>query len=188
MLTSVFVLLPEFQLTPGLFHASFSAKNEVIDIIHITEQQPEKAKPVLPAIPIPTDDPESLANIPVEYDIVSFVPTDVTVNDDIPEPFSIFVEYSTPPSPVNGYHALAANIEYPPLAKLAGVEGKVVVAAYINELGEILDTRIYGGLNGTGLNQAALEAVRKTAWNPAYQREEPVAVWINIPITFSLRK
>ena len=43
------------------------------------------------------------------------------------------------------------------------------------------------GIPNTGLNESAVEALRKTRFRPAKQRERPVGVWITIPINFRLQ-
>ena len=40
---------------------------------------------------------------------------------------------------------------------------------------------------GAGLDEAALEAVKKWVYTPAIQNNQPVAVWVAQPINFSLR-
>ena len=46
--------------------------------------------------------------------------------------------------------------------------------------------RIERGVPNTGLDEAALKAVKKSRWYPARQRDKKVGVWITIPIDFSL--
>ena len=42
------------------------------------------------------------------------------------------------------------------------------------------------GIPNTGLDEAAIKAVKKSRWYPARQRDKKVGVWITIPIDFSL--
>ena len=44
------------------------------------------------------------------------------------------------------------------------------------------------GMPDTGLDESAVEAIQKTKFEPARQRELPVGVWITIPVNFTLRK
>ena len=48
-------------------------------------------------------------------------------------------------------------------------------------------TKIVKGLPNTGLDEAAMEAIRKTRFKPAKQRERAVGVWISIPVNFKLK-
>ena len=38
----------------------------------------------------------------------------------------------------------------------------------------------------TGLDEAALTAVKKSKWYPAQQRDKKVGVWQTVPVVFSL--
>jgi len=68
----------------------------------------------------------------------------------------------------------------------AGVEGTVRLRLYINEDGKVEETLIEQGIPKTGLNEAAIEAVTKTKWKPAMQRDKPVGVWYSVSIIFRL--
>ena len=92
----------------------------------------------------------------------------------------------TPPNPVGGYEALVANIEYPETARLAGVEGTVIVNVYVNELGQVTQTVVLQGVRRTGLDEAALAGIRKTRFTPAHQDSVALGMWIAIPVTFRL--
>ncbi len=97
-----------------------------------------------------------------------------------------FIPYDTPPFPVGGQAALAENIQYPELAKKAGIVGTVVVQAKIALDGTVADAIILNGMPNTGLNEAAIDAIKKTKWVPAKQRDKDVAVWVTIPVQFKL--
>ena len=42
------------------------------------------------------------------------------------------------------------------------------------------------GIPNTGLNESALEAVKKSKWKPAQQRDKKVGVWQTVPVKFEL--
>lgn len=73
---------------------------------------------------------------------------------------------------------------YPELARQAGIEGLVMVRALVNEEGKIDDAMALDGPEM--LVEPAIGAVKKAVFRPALQQHRPVAVWINIPIRFSL--
>jgi TonB family protein len=79
----------------------------------------------------------------------------------------------TPPQPV-----------YPEMARAAEVEGVVTVRALVTKEGKIGDAFVTDG--HPMLNDAALAAVKKASFKPALQQHKPVAVWVQIPIRFSL--
>ena len=81
---------------------------------------------------------------------------------------------------------LSSLIVYPELAREAGIEGKVYVKAFVNAKGIVISVKILKGIPNTGLDEAAIKAVKKSRWYPARQRDKKVGVWITIPIDFSL--
>ena len=62
-----------------------------------------------------------------------------------------------------------------------------MVQAFIDQNGRVKETLILKGVPNTGLDEAAMEAIRRTKFHPAEQRERPVAVWISIPVNFRLK-
>ena len=93
-----------------------------------------------------------------------------------------FIPYDDPPKPINAIRPV-----YPEIAQEAGIEGVVVVQAFIDQKGRVKETIILKGIPNTGLDEAAMEAIRKTRFRPAKQRERAVGVWISIPVNFRLK-
>ena len=81
---------------------------------------------------------------------------------------------------------MADLIVYPELAREAGIEGKIFVRAFINTKGIVTATKIVKGLPNTGLDEAAVRAIKKSRWYPARQRDKKVGIWLTIPVDFSL--
>jgi protein TonB len=73
---------------------------------------------------------------------------------------------------------------YPDSAREAGVEGTVMVSAHVCACGEVDDTRMVVSI--PMLDSAAAGAVRQWMFKPALTGGEPVAVWVSVPIKFSL--
>jgi TonB family protein len=106
-------------------------------------------------------------------------------NLDAPPPSSSrvkFISYDDPPRPKS-----AIKPVYPEIAQEAGIEGIVVVRAFIDEKGRVNQTLILQGVPDTGLDQAAMKAIRRTNFVPATKRGRPVAAWISIPVNFKLK-
>ena len=91
------------------------------------------------------------------------------------------------PSPFLGYQSFLENVIYPVEALEAGIEGIVVVYAHIDSLGNVIESMISDGFRGTGLDESALAAVKKTRWKPAKQYGKTLSMWFVIPITFDLK-
>jgi protein TonB len=77
---------------------------------------------------------------------------------------------------------------YPELARLAGVEGVVLVSALIDKKGKVQNALIEkaSGTN-VGFEEAALEAAYKNIYSPAINNNQPVAVWITYKVEFTLK-
>ncbi len=76
--------------------------------------------------------------------------------------------------------------EYPKVAKLAGIQGKVFVQATIDEKGNVAETKILKSEQET-LNASAIEAIKKTKFTPAVSKQnKKVKATVVIPINFKL--
>ena len=74
--------------------------------------------------------------------------------------------------------------EYPPDLRDAGIGGQVVVWYYVSETGQVLHARVSEGSGQAELDAAALRIAVVFRFTPATNRDEPVPVWIQLPITF----
>lgn len=76
--------------------------------------------------------------------------------------------------------------EYPQVAKLAGIQGKVFVEALISENGDVIQTKILKSEHET-LEGVALEAVKKTKFIPGVSKAgKKVKATVVIPMAFKL--
>ena len=153
---------------------------ENIDIPQ-TQQLDNTPPPARPSIPVPTDD-EDIAD-DVTLDDLDF--DDFEAWDAPPAPSGPkvkFIPYDDPPKPISAIRPI-----YPEIAQEAGIEGVVVVQAFIDKKGRVKETIILKGIPNTGLDEAAMEAIRKTRFRPAKHRERAVGVWISIPVNFKLK-
>ena len=73
---------------------------------------------------------------------------------------------------------------YPPMAKMARVQGAVILQAYISKQGTIENLRVVSG--HPMLVQAALDAVKQWRYRPYLLNGEPVEVETQITLNFSL--
>lgn len=164
-----------------------------IDVIDVVQTQIERKAPppLLPTIPIPSDDPFLDPEISIE-------PTGFTFGTPLGEappwfdkeaanePEFEFVPYDRAPVPIGGMKAIAANLTYPELARRAGIEGRVTIYALIGIDGKVSKTRIIETLDFAGMTEAAEKAIKAVEWQPAQQRDRKVAVWMAIPVDFKL--
>ena len=73
------------------------------------------------------------------------------------------------------------------MAKMRKVEGVVIVSALVSETGKVLETKILRGVaQNVGINEAALDAVRRTTFKPATKNGVRVKSYKNITVPFKL--
>jgi len=164
---------------------------ETIDI-PVIEQQIEAAKPPSrPSIPIEVEDDDLLDDVTIEMstDISSYEAWDAPPPppEDDGGPRVRFIPYDEAPEPIGGFAAIHRNVVYPEIAQEAGIEGTVVIQAFVNEFGIVTDCLILKGVPNTGLDEAAVDAIKKTGFKPAKQRDRNVGVYISIPVIFKLQ-
>tara|TARA_B100000401_G_scaffold236277_1_gene160150 strand:- start:387 stop:986 length:600 start_codon:yes stop_codon:yes gene_type:complete len=181
VLMCIVVLLVVLFYTTPRFLDEVSAQAAVEDFIIETIDIPPpedvvEQKPNRPAIPEPVDDDTDDEEIEVYED------TDFNKFDEFDDDrkTSKFIAFDEAPVAISG-----VKMKYPPMAKAAGIEGKVVVEFFIDKNGVVTEVEIVSG-TGTVLDQAAVEAVKNSTWKPARQRTKKVGVWKKVPIKFSL--
>jgi protein TonB len=76
--------------------------------------------------------------------------------------------------------------EYPTIAREAGIEGLVKVRALVGRDGRVVDAIVHPMFSIPMLDQAAVEAVRKWVFKPAFANNRPVAVWVAVDVRFRL--
>lgn len=91
-----------------------------------------------------------------------------------------------PARPRGGYPAIKANIRYPIVARSQGIEGQIILVCYIDETGNFTKVSVLKSMPG-GLNEAAVAAIQKTQFDPAYNdKGDLIASWLPVPVFFNL--
>lgn len=154
--------------------------------IPATSQPPEILAPLQPTLPVASENEE--IDDPVNEIIVGLLPGLYLEPPPALEiPIIPFWAAEIKPEPIGGWGAINKYVIYPPIAIEARQEGRVTVTALIGIDGVVKEVEIKAGLPGTGLNEAAMAAVLQTPFSPAYQRDKPVPVYVDIPINFKLK-
>ena len=185
-LTGIGLVILNFLLFPRFGNSLEFEDIEQVIIENIdipqTQQIDNTPPPARPSIPVPSDDED--IDDELTLDELDF--DDFSNLDAPPPPPSgpkvVFIPYDDPPVAMSPIRP-----KYPKIAQEAGIEGVVVVQAFIDEKGRVKETLILKGVPNTGLDEAAMEAIRKTRFRPAKQRERAVGVWISIPVNFRLK-
>ena len=185
-LSSVLLLIFTFLIYPrylGMLELEDVELQEIlIENIPQTQQIERPPPPARPSVPVESEDEDIADDLTIEEtDLDNFEAWDAPPPP--PEgPRVKFIPYDDPPQPLSQIAPL-----YPEIAQEAGIEGTVVVQVFIDKKGRVQDTVILKGIPNTGLDEAAIKAIRKTRFRPAKQRERPVGVWISIPVNFRLK-
>jgi protein TonB len=100
----------------------------------------------------------------------------VIASDDMPSEGE-FVYYEDEPVPVT-----RVEPSYPEFAREAQIQGKVTLHVLVGKDGRVKSVKVIKGV--TGLNEAAVEAIKKWVFKPALSNNKPVAVWVEVPMDF----
>ena len=92
-----------------------------------------------------------------------------------------FVASSTKPQLIS-----QAKPHYPEVARLAQVEGTVMVKVLVDVDGSVKAAELIVGVHPL-LNKEALKAARRCVFVPGQQRERKVATWVAVPYNVRLR-
>ncbi len=76
---------------------------------------------------------------------------------------------------------------YPLMAKRRGYEGTVILEVLITRHGKVKDLRIFHSSGHKILDKAAAKAVWKWIFEPGRRGNEPVEMWVKVPIKFKLK-
>ncbi len=188
-----FILFPRFEKGEAV-QREIKVFTETSDI-PLIENKIEAAKPPSrPSIPIESDDEDLSEDITIDattdfgsYQAWEAPPPPPPESQGDAGPRVRFIPYDEPPEPQGGFAAIQKNIIYPDIAQEAGIEGTVVVQAFVNEFGHVTETIVLKGVPNTGLDEAACDAIKKTRFKPAKQRDRNVGVYISIPVIFKLK-
>ena len=185
-LFSIILLILTFLIYPrnlGLIALEDVELQEIIiENIPQTQQIEKPPPPARPSVPVESEDEDIADDLTIEEtDLDSFEAWDSPPPP--PEgPRVKFIPYDDPPQPLSSIRPV-----YPEIAQEAGIEGTVVVQVFVDKKGRVQDTLVLKGIPNTGLDEAAVTAIKKTRFRPAKQRERAVGVWISIPVNFRLK-
>ena len=179
----LFYIFPRFLGEANKIATTVQQEIETFDIPQ-TEQIKLPEPPPRPSIPVASVD--------------EFFDEDITIDDTDMENFDDweapqgdgnmkfeYIAREVEPSAYPGF-TVEDFVEYPELAKEAGIEGRVIIAAFINKKGVPKNVYLVKGVFES-LDQVALSAVKQSRWIPAKQQGKRIGVWVNIPVSFKLK-
>ena len=187
------LILAAFQFSPEKlkYIPVKTSVPEIIDIENITPTEqslpPELPRPVLPIISL-SDDIQDIVmeDVSIDYNKGYTKLPDLTKDRIVEDERRIFKVVEELPTPVGGMKAIQERLFYPEFAKKIGIEGRVVIAAVVDENGNVIKTKVLKSIF-PDLDNIACKAVSETKFFPGKQRGKPVKVEVKIPVNFKLK-
>ncbi len=202
LLAAFVLVISAFQinLQPGETEPFKPVQQELMTMAEIVQTRQQVAPPPPPRPPAPVEVPDD--------EIIEEDDLDLDASLDITEPLAalppppplpepeveeeepdladeIFVVVQQMPEIIGGMAALLDDLEYPPYALKAGLEGVVVIHVIIDEEGRPESAQVYKSVHEL-LDTVAVAAVMKQRFKPGLQRNRPVRVRLTVPIHFRL--
>ena len=97
----------------------------------------------------------------------------------------VFMVVEEMPQLIGGLTSLTSKLEYPQLARAAGIQGKVYLQFVVQKDGSVSDAMVIRGI-GAGCDEEALRVIRQAKFTPGKQRGVEVPVKVSIPVSFKL--
>jgi protein TonB len=180
-----FLIVPPQPQKPTLSE-DVSVEIEMVEVPQ-TEQQAELVRPVRPAIPVPAEEEDLPGEIDYgQFEFQQFTPVRLPP-PPIADSFDSTTVPITPPEPLGGYDRISDLVEYPSMARYAGLEGTVHIEVLIDKQGSVVGTNILEGAPKTGFEEAALAVIHNLQFKPAMRYDEPIPSRDSIRVDFRLR-
>lgn len=192
----IFIVAARIEIPSVEKEVYIADEQEIVEIEEIiqTRQRDIPPPPPRPAVPVEVPNDEIVEdidiNINADLDLgtkLELPPPPEGKEEEEEEEEEIFVVVEQMPELIGGLKALQQKIEYPEMARRAGIEGRVYVQFIVNEKGEVENPKVIRGIGG-GCNEEALRVVKTAKFRPGLQRGRPVKVQYMLPIIFRLRK
>lgn len=181
---------------PQMTAADVSIVSEEIEQIEIVQEfeippPPEQiSRPAIPVIStdINISDDITIGEVTFDENPIADLPppptgTGVTTSNE-----PAFTPMEVRPALRNG-NQLSQQLQrrYPPMLKDAGIGGVTTLWVEIDESGGVLQTRVFESSGYDQFDQLAQQLMTEVAnFSPAMNRDQPVRVWIQLPIRFEV--
>jgi protein TonB len=76
---------------------------------------------------------------------------------------------------------------YPSNARRLGIQGTTLLSVFVTIDGRVGDVLVKQSAGHPELDQAAADAVKRWRFEPARRGQDPVAMWVLLPVEFRLR-
>lgn len=172
--------------------AGFEARAEEMEVIDIPPEikiPPPPEEIARPATPVISEEP-------IEEDI-TIAETDIVEDQEVPEappPPSddvgntfTFTPYTVKPKCKTNCTAKDILRHVPPLLQKSGVQCSLAVGLRIDTGGKVTATQILKSSGNQGCDSATEKWAKTTQWSTAYNRDQPVVVWISQPVSIETK-
>ncbi len=187
---SVTMLLFAMMVTPKIEVRKQVFKTQQMELVDIPMEEREKIE--APETEVQIDIPLVISDVlgTEEVDMEAYTAALSEIGDitktttgslnQVDERPAYFVPYDDPPVVIG-----SINPVYPEFARRNGVQGTVVLEVEVLKDGSIRNIHVKRSVPG-GLDEAAIEAVRKVKFQPGKSSGQPVDVLLIIPVEFKL--
>ncbi len=187
----VFIVAMKVEFVAEQPNTDLTEEQEVTQMEDIvqTKQEETPPPPPRPQVPVevPNDEIIEDQNINLDAEMSLDEPLEMPPPpEEEEEEEDFFVAVEEMPQLKGGLAGLQSQINYPEMARKAGIEGRVIIQFVVTENGNVEDPRVIRGIGG-GADEEALRVVKQAQFEPGRQRGKPVRVQYSLPITFQLQ-
>ena len=138
-----------------------------------------------PAVPTISDEAaiDDVAIAPTDLDVPPVEAPAPSQPEAEAAPTTTFVPYTVAPRCATGCGNEELLAHFPRILRKAGVACSAIVGLHIDVDGRVTDARIVEPSGIPACDRALETWARTTRWTSAYNRDVPVAVWIEQPVT-----
>lgn len=201
MIVALLLLIAAFKwpATPDEPEQIVMEAQETVDLKEIKQTVQKKEPPPPPRPPVPVEVPNEVELDDEPLDLDATLDLDDPVEDTPPPPppkpaqeeprreiFDVVEQMpQLLPSESEGIQQLQGCVQYPEMARRAGIEGRVFVGFVVDENGNVTNAQVQRGIGG-GTGEEAIRCVQQLKFVPGEQRGTPVRVKMTLPVTFRL--
>lgn len=182
---AIFTLFPRLDVTPAAAAAEAIAAIDLPPEVEIPPPPQEIPRPATPRVAtVEVEDDLTIAPTTFESNPVERLgpPPEVGRSED---ERPAFIPFDVAPRLKNREEVLALLERlYPRSLREAGIGGTVLLWLYIDEQGQVRETRVAETSGVPALDRAAREVAARMEFTPAQNRDRATAVWLAQPIDF----
>ncbi|NGP88409.1 energy transducer TonB [Fodinibius halophilus] len=187
----IFIVAMKVEFVAEKPNTDLTEEQEVTKMEDIIQTKQEETPPTPPRPQVPVEVPNDEIIEDQSIDLDAEMSLDEPL--DMPPPpeeeddeEKLFVIVEEMPKMKGGQEWLYNNIEYPEMARKAGIEGRVIIQFIVNKKGKAQNLKILRSLGG-GCDEAAKKVLRDAEFSIGRQRGRPVKVKMSQSIVFRLQ-